>query len=523
MGKAGYHKIGAFYLYVDNIPLKHRSRLSNIMLVALVNANFVSGKSYGIDHAIQIIVNALKEFEDGVMLPSGKYVFGTLIAVIGDNKGLHALGGFKEGFTARRPCRFCFATLDKVQAMTRELKDLLRDPVSYKEQCDKVQTVKGKNEKLSTEYGLNRDAALNTLQSYHVIDGLPPDILHDVLEGSLPLTIKRLLRHYLYRAKKKPFTLEWLNAAIDSFDYGFSELSSKPSVLKKDLIDTKDNSTKLHQSGSQLWTLATILPLIIGPLVDSNDKHYENFLDILEICRIVFSVDIPVWMVDYLEDLTEKYLLDYKSLYGALIPKQHHLIHYARMIRLMGSLLPYMCMRMEAKHRYFKKLVERLGCFRNIFWSLALKHQVHISVEWSKSMKHTNKSGPCKKTSREDCDYKHLIPVSMTHLLETSWLKFEGVLFKPNECFICVGYEEESGPVFLKVKTVIIHPAILFICHKTETVRKNIQLAAYEIQVLEEFCTSNPTEMLYHSVLHAHIVDGKLYIPVKYCAGGDLF
>lgn len=520
--KSGLHKIGAFYLYVDNIPLKYRSRLSNIMLLALVNAKFLSGKSYGVDHAIQSLVNSLKEFEGGVVLPSGKRVFGTLIAVIGDNKGLHALGGFKEGFTAHRPCRFCSAILSQVQTMSKERKELLRDIDSYTEQCNKVQTVKGKNEKLSTEYGLNRDSVLNTLESYHVVEGLPPDAMHDVLEGSLSLTIKKMLRQYLYKAKQKPFTLDWLNAAIESFDYGYSESSSKPSPLKKELIDTNDNSTKLHQSASQLWTLATILPLIIGPLVDENDKFYENFLDILEITRIVFSTDIPAWMVDYLDDLIESYLLDYMSLYGDLIPKQHHLVHYPTMIRLMGSLLPYMCMRMEAKHKYFKKLVETLGCFRNIYKSLALKHQINISVEWSKSLKSTNKSGPCKKVYPQDTVYQHLLPSNVTELVEANWLLFEGNKFTPNECFLHTGFAADSLPVFVKVKTVIIHPVIVFICQKTVTMKRNVHLAAYEIQILEELCTSNPKDMVYHSILHAHTVSGKLYVSVKYCAGGEL-
>ena len=35
----------------------------------------------------------------------------------------------------------------------------------------------------ATAYGLHRDSALNTLQYFHVTEGLIPDILHDCLEG----------------------------------------------------------------------------------------------------------------------------------------------------------------------------------------------------------------------------------------------------------------------------------------------------------------------------------------------------
>ena len=35
---------------------------------------------------------------------------------------------------------------------------------------------------LATAYGLNQDSILNSLQFFHVTEGLPPDIMHDILE-----------------------------------------------------------------------------------------------------------------------------------------------------------------------------------------------------------------------------------------------------------------------------------------------------------------------------------------------------
>lgn len=115
----------------------------------------------------------------------------------------------------------------------------------------------------------------------------------------------------------------------------------------------KDDGS-LHQSASQFWLLATVLPLIIGPLIEKEDKYFENFLDLLEICRIVFSSDILPWMLPYLGDLIESYLSMYKLLYKAsLIPKQHFLVHIPYMVKLYGALVNYMCMRCEAKHNFF--------------------------------------------------------------------------------------------------------------------------------------------------------------------------
>ena len=136
---------------------------------------------------------------------------------------------------------------------------MLRNPALHKEQCEKVQTAKNKCEKLSTEYGINRDSLLNTLESFHVINGLPPDPLHDFHEGALSLAVRRLLKHYLYDCSEKKFTLRlrWLNHKIRDFDFGYAEASDRPSELKQDHIDFKDNSTTIHQSACQLWLLAT--------------------------------------------------------------------------------------------------------------------------------------------------------------------------------------------------------------------------------------------------------------------------
>ena len=47
----------------------------------------------------------------------------------------------------------------------------------------------------ATTYGLHRDSVLNTLEYFHVTEGLIPDIMHDCLEGSVQYGVKELLKH----------------------------------------------------------------------------------------------------------------------------------------------------------------------------------------------------------------------------------------------------------------------------------------------------------------------------------------
>ena len=80
----------------------------------------------------------------------------------------------------------------------------------------------------STTYGLQCDSPLNKSKYFHVANSLVPDIIHDVLEGSLAYEIKELIR---YAHSKGLFTLNDLNEAISMFSYGFSDSRNKPALL----------------------------------------------------------------------------------------------------------------------------------------------------------------------------------------------------------------------------------------------------------------------------------------------------
>lgn len=46
---------------------------------------------------------------------------------------------------------------------------------------------------ITTTYGVARNSILNSWQHLNVINGPPPDAIHDVLEGVLPLEVKLML------------------------------------------------------------------------------------------------------------------------------------------------------------------------------------------------------------------------------------------------------------------------------------------------------------------------------------------
>ena len=63
---------------------------------------------------------------------------------------------------------------------------------------------------IATTFGMIRNACLNSCHYFHVVDGLVPDVMHDILEGSLPLLTKLLLTYYI--TEQRLFSLADLNS-----------------------------------------------------------------------------------------------------------------------------------------------------------------------------------------------------------------------------------------------------------------------------------------------------------------------
>lgn len=208
----------------------------------------------------------------------------------------------------------------------------------------------------STTYGVNRNSILNSLQYFHVCnDSMPPDILHDVLEGYLPYKVKVMLKHYTL--VKKYFKLIDLNYIIASFKYGYGESSSIPTPISSKTLSSEDK-TNLCQSGlfwiiiheyvlysynyklthqtypsfytaSQMWTLGRLLPVMIGHLVPSDDSHWLHYLELLEMIDIIFAPHVEKSIPAYLQVLIENILQEFTELYpnDSVIPKMHFLVH----------------------------------------------------------------------------------------------------------------------------------------------------------------------------------------------------
>lgn len=116
----------------------------------------------------------------------------------------------------------------------------LRTRDSHNMQCNRL----ADNPHYSKTYGINSNSVLNKSRFYHVVGGMPPDAMHDILEGVLHYSVKETLKTLIL--DKNYITLDELNKRITSFDYGYHNDSNKPAEIQRSRLLSDDHSLKQH-------------------------------------------------------------------------------------------------------------------------------------------------------------------------------------------------------------------------------------------------------------------------------------
>ena len=101
------HKVTAVYWVLGNIPAHARSALKSIYLAILCKAS--DTKQFGFQTVLEPLLRDLQSLEkDGLFIPSfGKVIKGTVVSVVADNLGAHAVAGLVESFSGPHVCRLC--------------------------------------------------------------------------------------------------------------------------------------------------------------------------------------------------------------------------------------------------------------------------------------------------------------------------------------------------------------------------------------------------------------------------------
>lgn len=189
--------------------------------------------------------------------------------------------------------------------------------------------------------------------------------MHDVNEGAIPLTLSLLFSKI---TELKLLSLDELSKMVQMFDYGFLDRSNIPSP-----IDLEKRS--IGQNASQSLCLLRNIPFILYRYRDHSSLYeiWAAVLALLEIVVIVFSSEITEENLSELEEQLTLFSSQIIKWGRRLIPKIHFMLHYPRIIRMIGPIVHMNMLKYERKHQELKKYLTRN--FRNLTKSLAEKHQ----------------------------------------------------------------------------------------------------------------------------------------------------
>ncbi|CAF3880552.1 unnamed protein product [Rotaria sp. Silwood2] len=380
MGKNTTHKLTTFYFSIDDLPACHNSSLNFIHLLLLFYT-----KDFEDENNRRILFNQLNKDlrcleDDGLVLPRDiNSTYFTISTVCADNLAgsfsnkvvikkridSHELGGFTCAFNSGRCCRYCLIYHRDMKHVYKESDSLMRTAASHDSHAKHIHNVS--NDK--SLYGVNEKSVLSTLPSFNPITCLPPDIMHDILEGIMPKFTNCLLHTIV---SNRLCTSSQICHRINNFIYGINDRRNRPPAFKeKEILDKRVPSKTMEK-----YCLFLNLSFI---LIDIIDKILYWFLYKLlrQIWDILYS-DYPrkSWF-STLEQLIQEFIQLFQTIFpGQFIPKCHFLLHAARNTAKNGPLKRQMNLRYESKHHLLKKIANRCNNFINLPRTISRRAQL---------------------------------------------------------------------------------------------------------------------------------------------------
>jgi hypothetical protein len=332
-------------------------------------------KKYGLNSIFRHILPDLKLLEtSGVCLRGTEKIFGSICCLVHDNLGGNSLLGFMESFNSSYYCQICSTSKEDAQTIFEHNEMVIRNKLNYAEHLR------------TKTFGVQTECELNQLKYFNFLDSPTVDIMHDLLEGVVPYELKLVLQKLI---SIKCFTLETLNNRLISHNFGFLESKNRPSPIRLDM-----QGNKIGQKAAQAWCLIRFLPIIIGDLIVSNEglKYWELVLQLLECMSFIFSRKFSESTIIAMHSAIISHHKLFLELFPEkrLIPKHHFMCHYSYIVRQSGPLVSLWTMRFEGKHNYFAQIANHNRNFKNICYSLSMRHQQFASHNFKNFERHDN-------------------------------------------------------------------------------------------------------------------------------------
>lgn len=188
------------------------------------------------------------------------------------------MAGLVENFSGPYICRFCLGERSEFQE--KEVRSGAF-PIHTKEGYSvHVQTMKESPAQTHC-FGVKRLCPLmEKLSHFHLLEAYPPDILHDVFEGIVPMELALCFRDFIANGYA---TLQELNNAIKSLRYKWGDKTDCSQAIPITFSTRRSIGGNAHEN----WTLIRLLPLLIGQKIPLNDPIWSIIMCLKEIVELV--------------------------------------------------------------------------------------------------------------------------------------------------------------------------------------------------------------------------------------------
>ncbi len=288
--------------------------------------------------------------------------------VLGDNLSSHSVAGFQTNFNSGSFCRFCSVRYSEFRNTLCISNLRERNGVVYANHIKFID----KDAADAAIYSIKHRCALSQLNYFKVPEAFPSDIMHDCLEGIIPLTAQLVLKEL---NKENLVTVKSLN---ESFLQTRVPVNDKPNLFSDNFFG---GNGKILGKASQKLELFLILPQLVDIASVGNSAAWGVYIALRKCMDFILSPVIEKDNLPHLASLIESYLLKFKSTCGhtSLIPKHHFMMHFPSQTEKFGPLRNFWCMTLEAKHQYFKKLIASTRNFTNVTHTLTERHQMRVA------------------------------------------------------------------------------------------------------------------------------------------------
>lgn len=361
------HKLNCVYFTVDNMPQKFLSKTDNLFLVSLCETTNLKIDDNTFDEIGKLIVNEMNQLENVGIKIGDHFVKGGLARIISDNLGANGVLGYTESFNSFF-CRLCEVSKGESQQLTRECPEKMRTKESYQKCIESAAAFvdQGKPIDLKVTKGIKRACIFNDLQTFHVLDNICLDVMHDVNEG---LILFFLSKFFEYCDTQKIMKKNEIQCLVRDFNYGVLHKQNKPSLINFD-------RPNLGQNATQSYFIMIHLPFIFKNVKYELESVWISAESLLKMMQIIYSTKV---CDDDITNLSSYIEIHYESLlqiFNAMLLPKHHLVsHYPNAFRAIGPLINYWMMRFENKHTFFTNAAHNTKNFVNIAKTLANKHQ----------------------------------------------------------------------------------------------------------------------------------------------------